>query len=265
MKIDTFRRRFPVRIVRAGGQPWRVIETRGKSGGPVLVMLPGTLGTAEIFWNQIASLGRDVRIVSVTYPPVGNLMKLAAGLNALFDKLGIEKASVVGSSLGGFLAQWFAARYPKRVETLFIGNSLTDPYKVNPSRKPPAVLRRLPPADHRRIVLGSVESWKEPEPIFKTLKDILLHSGRKLISPAALKQRVLATATAKEVPPPVIPQSRTVIIECADDPLIPPAAQKEMRKKYPRAARYRLSRGGHYPYITRAERYTRILKRHLPR
>jgi len=265
MKLETFRRRFPPHTVRAGGQAWRVIETRAKPGAPVLVMLPGTLGTAEIFWNQIGALGRDVRIVSVTYPPVGNMMKLAAGLKALFDKLGIAKASVVGSSMGGFLAQWFTARYPKRVETLFIGNSLTDPYKVNPSRKPPAFLRRLPPAGHRKIVLGSVETWKEPEPIFAKLKDILLHSGRKLISPSALKHRVLATATGKEVPPPVIPQSRTVIIECADDPLIPRPAQAEMRRKYPRATLYRLGRGGHYPYITRPERYTRILRKHLPR
>jgi pimeloyl-ACP methyl ester carboxylesterase len=265
MKIETFRRRHPVKTVRAGGQPWGVIETRGKRGAPVLVMLPGTLGTAEIFWNQIAALGKRIRIVSVTYPPVGNILKLADGLAALFDKLGIAKASVVGSSLGGYLGQWFAARHPKRVETLYIGNSLTDPYTVNPAQKPPALLRRLPPKMHQAIVLGSVETWPEPEPIFATLKQVLLHSGRKLISGKALKQRVLATATGKEVPPPVLPQTRTIIVECVDDPLIPRAAQQAMRRKYPRAKLYRLSRGGHYPYITRPERYTRILARHLPR
>ncbi|MCW5772355.1 MAG: alpha/beta hydrolase [Rhodospirillaceae bacterium] len=264
MKLETFRRRFPARAVKAGGQTWRVIETKARKGAPVLVMLPGTLGTAEIFWNQIAALGKKVRIVSVTYPPVDKLLDLAKGLAALFDKLGIEKASIVGSSMGGFLGQWFAARYPERVETLFIGNSLTDPYKVNPARKSPAALRRAPPEAHRAIVLGSVESWAEPEPIFATLKDILRHSGQKLISGEALKRRVLATATGKEVPPPVLPQNRTVIIECADDPLIPRPAQKAMREKYPRAKRYRLPRGGHYPYITRPADYTAILAKHLP-
>ncbi len=113
MKIETFRRRHPVQTVRAGGQLWGVIETRGKRGAPVLVMLPGTLGTAEIFWNQIVALEKRIRIVSVTYPPVGNILRLADGLAALFDKLGISKASVVGSSLGGYLGQWFAARHPK--------------------------------------------------------------------------------------------------------------------------------------------------------
>ena len=265
MKLETFRRRFRPRTVRAGGQPWRVIETKARRGSPVLVMLPGTLGTAEIFWNQIAALRGRARIVSVTYPPVGNILKLAHGLAALFDKLGIGRASVVGSSLGGYLGQWFAARHPERVETLFIGNSLTDPYTVNPARRTPAALRQAPASVHQEIVLGSVETWPEPEPVFTRLKQILRFSGRKLIPAETLKKRVLATATGKEVPPPTLPQSRTVIIECADDPLIPRAAQKAMRKKYPRARLYRLPRGGHYPYITRPSDYTAILAKHLPR
>jgi pimeloyl-ACP methyl ester carboxylesterase len=264
VRIENFRRRFRPRSIRVKGQTWRVIEAKARPKAPILVMLPGTLGTAEIFWNQIAALGGKARIVSVTYPPVGNVRKLADGLAALLDKLGIEKASVVGSSLGGYLGQWFAARYPARVETLYIGNSLTDPRTVNPARQPPAALKKAPAAMHQAIVLGSVETWPEPEPVFRRLKEILRHSGRKLISGETLKARVLATATGKEVPPPALPQARTVIIECADDPLIPRAAQKAMRRKYPRAKLYRLPRGGHYPYITRPGDYTKILARHLP-
>jgi maspardin len=265
MKLEAFRRRFRQRLVRVGGQNWHVIETGARAKAPVLVMLPGTLGTAEIFWNQIAALRGRARIVSVTYPPVAKILTLAEGLAALLDMLGIAKASVVGSSLGGYLAQWFAARHPDRVETLYIGNSLTDPKLVNPARMQPAALSKAPAEVHQAVVLGSVETWPEPEPVFRRLKEILRESGRKLISAAALKARVLATATGKEVPKLALPQAQTVIIECADDPLIPRAAQNAMRRKYPRAKLYRLPRGGHYPYITRAAACTKILDRHLPR
>jgi pimeloyl-ACP methyl ester carboxylesterase len=265
MRLEEFRRRHRTRTVRAGRQSWGVIEGKAWRGAPVLVMLPGTLGTAEIFWNQIAALKGRVRVVALTYPAVGDIRALTDGLAALFDKLGIAKASIVGSSLGGYLGQWFAARHPARVETLYIGNSLTDPKTVNPARRPPAVLKRAPVKAHQAIVLGSIESWAEPEPVFRRLKEILRHSGRRLIPGAALKARVLATATGKAVPKLALPAARTIIIECADDPLIPRAAQKAMRRRYPRAALYRLRRGGHYPYITRAARYTKILARHLPR
>ncbi len=265
MTLEEFRRRHRSRAVRAGGQTWRVIETKAARGAPVLVMLPGTLGTAEIFWNQIAALQKRARIVSVTYPAVDAIEKLTDGLAALFDKLGIAKASVIGSSMGGYLAQWFAVRHTGRVETLYITCSLSDPAMVNPAKMPPAALRRAPAAMHRAIVLGSVKSWPEPEPAFRRLKAILDHSGRRLMTANALKARVLATATGKAVPPPALPQSRTVIIECADDPLIPRAAQRAMRRKYPRAKLYRLPSGGHYPYITRAADFTKIIARHLPR
>jgi pimeloyl-ACP methyl ester carboxylesterase len=266
MKLETFRRRHRTRTVRAANLNWRIIETRGAGRkSPVLVMLPGTLGTAEIFWNQIAALEGRVRVVSVTYPAVGDIYKLADGLAALFDTLGIAKASIVGSSLGGYLGQWFAARHPARVQTLYIGNSLTDPKTVNPANQPVAVLKRAPAKAHQAIVLGSIEAWAEPAPVYRRLKEILRHSGRKLIPREALKRRVLATATGKAVPKLALPPARTVIIECADDPLIPRAAQKAMRRQYPRAKLYRFARGGHYPYITRAADYTKILARHLPR
>lgn len=265
MTLEEFRRRHRPRAVRAGGQTWRVIETKAARDAPVLVLLPGTLGTAEIFWNQIAALKGRARIVSVTYPAVADIVALADGLGALLDRLGVGTASFAGSSMGGFLAQWFAARHPERVETLYIVCSLTDPAKVNPAKLPAEALRRAPAATHRAIVLGSVETWPEPEPVFRRLKDILRHSGRRLMTAAALKARVLATATAAEVPPLALPQARIAIVECADDPLIPRAAQKAMRRKYPRAKLHRLPRGGHYPYITRAADFTKIVARHLPR
>ena len=121
MKLETFRRRHRPRTVRAANLNWRVIQTRGSGKrAPVLVMLPGTLGTAEIFWNQIAALGKRVRIVSVTYPEIGDIKRLADGLAALLDRLGVDKASFVGSSLGGFLGQWFAARHPERTRALVL-------------------------------------------------------------------------------------------------------------------------------------------------
>ena len=76
MRLEQFRRRHRQRKVRARGQSWGVIEVGGRRGAPVLVMLPGTLGTAEIFWNQIAALKGRVRVVSVTYPAVGDIFNI---------------------------------------------------------------------------------------------------------------------------------------------------------------------------------------------
>jgi alpha/beta superfamily hydrolase len=43
----------------------------------------------------------------------------------MLDDRGIEKTDLVGFSLGGFVAQTFAARYPERTGRLVIGKTLT--------------------------------------------------------------------------------------------------------------------------------------------
>lgn len=263
MKLDAFRRRYPVTSLKVDGLTWGLIESRPKGAAPALLMLPGTLGTAEIFWNQIAALDGRVHLVSVTYPIIGDVVRLADELAALCDRLGIDRASVVGSSLGGYLAQTFAARHPRRVDQLIIGNSLSDPTRINPSKLPLAAIRTLPGAVHRNVILKSVRSWPEPEPIFAELKEILIESGTRQLSARALKARVLAVQTGQPVPKLEVPDSRVVVVDCADDPLIPPDIRDDVCRRYPGAEHLRLPVGGHYPYITRADDYTRLLARRL--
>ncbi|MCW5749837.1 MAG: alpha/beta fold hydrolase [Alphaproteobacteria bacterium] len=267
MKLETFRRRFPVRRLRIDGLAWNIIAAgpRGAKSkiAPVLLMLPGTLGTAEIFWNQIVALRRDVRVISVSYPQVTEITRLADGLVRLLDRLGVERAYIVGSSLGGYLAQIFAARHPSRVHKILIGNSLSNPSGPHPSGQSAADLARLPGKFHRQMILGSVESWPEPEPVFRRLHAILRESGTRLLSARALKARVLVLRAGPEVPKLPLSRGQVEIIDCEDDPLIPPSTQKDVRRRYPGARHHRFRIGGHYPYIVRADAYTAVLRKSM--
>jgi pimeloyl-ACP methyl ester carboxylesterase len=258
--------KMPVeRAVRVGGLLWKVIETRGKKGGPTLVMLPGTLGTAAIFKEPMERLGTRVRMLSLTYPLIDDIGRLADSLAALMDQLGITKASIVGSSLGGFLAQHFAARHPQRVEQLILGNTLCDPGLTRRivQRQPVEDLRAAPATRHRDMVLASVRSWPETEPAVKKLKALLIDSGTRLLSPRAMKARVLAVQAAPAVPVLAIPGARITIIDCEDDPLLPRAVQDDVVKRYPGAWHARLKTGGHYPYVVRPDAYCAVLERAL--
>ena len=253
------------RSITAGRLLWKIIATRGPKGAPALLLLPGTLGTAAIFSEVFQRLGGKLRIIAVTYPMIDSIERLADSLAALLTTLGIPRASVAGSSLGGFLAQHFAARHPDRVERLLLGNTLWDPSQVRRIVGGASVeqLRAAPAAMHQNMVLGSLKAWPEVEPGVARLKAILQDSGKRLLGARAIKARVLAVQAAPAVPRLAVPDSRITVLDCFDDPLLPRAVQDAMLQRYPGAHHVRMKVGGHYPYILRPDEYCVVLAQSL--
>ena len=259
MKLPAPRRVLIGRLV------WKLIDAKGPTGAPVLLLLPGTLGTAEIFSEVFQRLGGKLRIVAVTYPMIDGIERLADSLAALLTTLGIPRASVAGSSLGGFLTQHFAARHPGRVEHLLLGNTLWDPGQVRRIVGGASVqqLRAAPASKHQAMVLGSLDAWPEVEPGVVRLKSILQDSGKRLLGARAIKARVLAVQAAPAAPRLTVPDSRITLLDCADDPLLPRAVQDAMVQRYPAARHVRMKIGGHYPYILRPAEYCEVLAQAL--
>src|SRR4051794_31910863 len=85
-------------------------DVRGK--GPPLLLISG-LGFGRWGWfKQVPSLSRHFRTITFDIRSAQNLTGGVADLSskaaALLDHLGIKKAHVLGTSLGGFVAQKLA-------------------------------------------------------------------------------------------------------------------------------------------------------------
>jgi pimeloyl-ACP methyl ester carboxylesterase len=97
------------------------------SKGPVLILICGLGDTPSIFLELSDGLSSDFRIIgysrrehgkSVSKIPGYTNETLVADLKLLLDHLGIDKASLLGWSLGGNEITGFAAQYPHRVNKL---------------------------------------------------------------------------------------------------------------------------------------------------
>jgi maspardin len=248
-----------VRTVRVSGTDWPHIDTGGT--GPILVMLPGSVGTCEMFFKQIASLRQAVRIVAISYPAEPSPEKLADGLAGLMTALKIDRASVLGSSFGGYWAQFFALRHAARVDTLFLGNIFITPDELfaNPMFAPRFV------RGHNAVDLQIV--WRErvaqaPDSELKHIQSDML-AGRQ--SAENLKARFVGVIDAQLCPLLPRPSDRIVIIDCADDPIIPPASRQAVRDRYRGAEINTLPTGGHYPHIINPDAYDAVILRRLMR
>jgi 3-oxoadipate enol-lactonase len=107
-------------------------EIRGAAGKPPLVFV-NSLGTDFRIWNDVAArLGDRYRIIlydkrghglSEATPAPYAMADHVNDLAALLDHHGIEKAAVVGLSVGGLIAQGLAALRPDLVAALVLSDT----------------------------------------------------------------------------------------------------------------------------------------------
>lgn len=101
----------------------------GRDGAPPLVLV-NSIGASMAMWEpQAAAFRDDLRVVrydarghgaSPVPPGPYSLADLGGDLVALLDRLGIERATIAGVSLGGATAMWAAINAPERVERIFV-------------------------------------------------------------------------------------------------------------------------------------------------
>jgi pimeloyl-ACP methyl ester carboxylesterase len=100
--------------------------------GPALLLIHGIGGDWRSWEPVLDGLAREHRVVAVDLPGHGGSSKgagdyslgaLASTLRDLGGALGIERATVVGHSLGGGVAMQFAYQFPERCERLVLVSS----------------------------------------------------------------------------------------------------------------------------------------------
>ena len=97
--------------------------------GPVVIFVHGLSGCWQNWLETIPELARDHRVIAIDLPGFGasqmpeeaiSIPGYARMLDDLFDALAMDSATVVGNSMGGFVAADFAIRFPERVERLVL-------------------------------------------------------------------------------------------------------------------------------------------------
>jgi len=174
------------------------------------------------------------------------LEDMAADTVGLLDALGIDRAHVVGASMGGMIGQVLAARHPGRVRSLTSIMSNTG----NPARRYAfgkwkalrAITRPPPPPDdhaavveHLTRVFGVIGSpgFRQDLPM---LKPILERVARRGLYRAGTERQLLAILSTGDRRALLVGiTAPTLVLHGADDPLVPPAAGQEAAAYIPGA------------------------------
>jgi pimeloyl-ACP methyl ester carboxylesterase len=98
-----------------------------RGAGKPLILVHGLGGSSRWWARNMPALARSFRVHAVDLPGFGRsrgqrfMLREAAGLLVRWmGQLGLDRASLVGHSMGGFIAAHVAAQFPARVERLVL-------------------------------------------------------------------------------------------------------------------------------------------------
>ncbi|MBY0239828.1 MAG: alpha/beta hydrolase [Burkholderiaceae bacterium] len=182
------------------------------------------------------------------------LSDMARDACGLLDALGVGRAHVIGVSMGGMIAQIFAAEYPERTLSLTsIMSSSGRRGLPGPTRAARRALMRPAPAGARREhlidqmaqtfrVIGS-PGFPMPEPV---LRDRIARSIDRSLCPGGVARQLVAIAASGDRSPLLRQIIRpALVIHGAADPLVPVACGIDTAKRISGAVLHVIDGMGH--------------------
>jgi pimeloyl-ACP methyl ester carboxylesterase len=259
------------------------ISTLSMGSGKDVLLLHGLGGTRASFFETAAALAPYYRVHLPDLPGFGSSSKPAfGGYNAswfasimlgLMDQLGIEKAFVVGNSMGGRVAIEMGLVAPERVMAL----ALLSPAVAWIRRGLHPIVRLLRPEfgllphGFRRSMIAS-QFWSlfcDRSVIDPAVAELMVDEFRRIYHTAGARYAFLSSARNIYLEPPFgdngfYPRLATLTVPAlfiwADhDNLVPVAFSRHVRTWLPSAEQVTISACGHVPQVERPEETNELL------
>jgi len=233
--------------------------------GPAAVLIQG-LGLSSRFWfdlpDRLTRGPEPWRVVTIDNRGVGQsdkprglftMTEMAEDVRAVLDAAGVERATVVGLSLGGMIAQHVALRYPSRVDGLVLLATTAGPPHFRPPRaRALATLLTLPLGGRlrprgavapslARLVLSQHDAARAAE-LLSAWPEALRNDPTSVRVYVAQLCAVVRHSTGARLGTIACP---TVVMTGDDDPLIPGENSTRLAKLVPGAYLEVVQRCGH--------------------
>ena len=243
------------------------IYYEAKGQGDAIVFAHGAGGNAAIWFNQMAAFSDSHKTIAYDHRYFGRsscqvdltIDDFREDLLAILDELNIEKAHLVGQSMGGFTCLRTALDVPERVLSLTM--SCTSGGIHNP--EPTDAVRDLAASTDRgtsgvlKTMSRASAAKAELMQLYESINNFNTEFSWDKLSTLLGPEGVVQWEQLNEV------QCSTLFISGLEDPLFPPDQLKQF-VPYFRSARIELVEdAGHSPYFEQPEVFNELLRQHI--
>jgi 3-oxoadipate enol-lactonase len=237
--------------------------------GPAVVFAHGAGGTHMSWWQQVPVLSKKFKCVTIDHRTYGYSRDVAGGpgrgafvpdLTALLDRLGIEKAALVGQSMGGTTVLGFASAHPERVSALIMSDTIggySDSEIAELRRKLPPVPAPAGVSEKEALLKRAfAPDFPKRDParsfLYLEISSLTLPADP---APAAANSPTPST----DIAPLLDKKIPVMFIVGAEDQIIQPPIIEAMHKKMPGSQLVKVPGAGHSVYFEKPDEYNRIL------
>jgi pimeloyl-ACP methyl ester carboxylesterase len=223
--------------------------------GPALLLIHGFGGQTFQYRRQVPYFARTHRVIVPDLKGFGYSERDAnaglshsdqvAMLRTLLDRLGITRVSIVGHSMGGAIAQRFAATYPEMVDALVLAASMPADGRPRSPRLPGVLLRPVLP-----LVAGAAASrllaagFDDPSLLTDEVREEYVRPARIKGSMDGLMQMMCDVRSDQPVDLARITMP-VLLLFGAHDPVAPLGMAKQIRQRIPQARLTVIERAAH--------------------
>ena len=238
--------------------------------GEPLVMIMGLRRNIEWWYCQLSALSQHFKVIVFDNRGAGRSDKpesdysirlFADDTAGLMDALGIDKAHILGFSMGGYIAQELAVNYPEKVMDLalistscggeravLMSQERMEKFTANDGLTPEKILKK-----DMDIYFSDDYIKKNPEAV-KAFTEISMRHYQ----PAHAFQRQFAACLNHDTSRRIQNISCPVIIMTGDDdPLVPPENSSVLKEILPEATLSMVPMGRHCFMMEHAERFNK--------
>jgi pimeloyl-ACP methyl ester carboxylesterase len=270
--------------------PGRRVSTLTMGEGPDVLCVHGLGATKASFFDTAAALTRGgYRVHALDLPGFGSSSKpatapysarwFAESVVGVMDVLGIERAHLVGNSMGGRVAIEVGLRAPERVG----GLALLSPAVAFVRRDYHRIVRLLRPElgvlPHRfsraTVARQFWSMFADPDQVDPSVADVVVDEFQRIYASAGARLAFLSAARNIYLDRPFgrggfYPrlaelEAPAMFVWGSHDRLIPPGFKRHVSRWLPSAEHIVIDGCGHVPQVERPEQTNRLLQRFFGR
>jgi pimeloyl-ACP methyl ester carboxylesterase len=219
------------------------------AGAPVLLI--NGLGSSSTSWFRLLPELHDFRVITFDNRGVGrtgfspepfNLATMAADAVAVLDAAHVDRAHVLGLSLGGLIAQELALSHPDRTESLMLVSTHAGIPHLTVAASAVATVAALPPGERSRALAPIL--YAEQTPAAEIARDEEVASAIPT-TPEGIRSQLLASTPwdrYADLHQLAVP---TLVLHGREDRLVPLSAGEKLAAAIPNTKFVIIDNAGH--------------------